>query len=234
MKYNPNIALVWVPPMQRERGPYVTMHSGAKAFPLNPDRGDVRMADVCRTLATTWRWRGATQGGLYSVAEHSLRVAAVCRQIAIDQGLNRWGVNLTHLCGLLHDSGEYLFPDMPRPIKGDCFVKGLDGELVPYDVAEMKVTRSVVEACGVSWAEYESAESIVKLADDAILYAEARDLVKSAEWWRQKAKPEHLHYMTETITPGHWGGVDDTALALEVEIQVAAAYVKHFRSNQSC
>jgi 5'-deoxynucleotidase YfbR-like HD superfamily hydrolase len=54
---------------------------------------------------------------LYTVAEHSIRVAELSVSIALDWGWDRGGVALAAQCGLLHDAAEAIICDAPAPLK---------------------------------------------------------------------------------------------------------------------
>ncbi|MCA0425462.1 MAG: HD family hydrolase [Proteobacteria bacterium] len=88
------------------------MLSGRRLDLLDPSPLDVEIEDVAHGLARVARWNGQTSGEhIFSVAQHSLLVEAVARQLRI--GLP----DRTCLAILLHDSAEYVIGDMISPLK---------------------------------------------------------------------------------------------------------------------
>jgi len=95
------------------------MLSGRRLDLLNPSPLDVELEDIAHGLARVARWNGQTVGEhIYSVAQHSLLVAAVAAHLKPDlDKQERLGV-------LLHDAPEYVIGDIISPFKaviGDAY-----------------------------------------------------------------------------------------------------------------
>lgn len=117
-------------------GGFVATYSGGRFWPLDPHIDDVKIEDIAHHLSMQCRYGGAGRK-FYSTAEHCLHLSyTVSPENA--------------LAALLHDAGEYVVPDMVRPLKQNfpgytaaeerirrmIFMKyGLDPEL-PAEVVE--------------------------------------------------------------------------------------------------
>ena len=103
------------------------MLSGRRLDLLDPSPLDIELADIAHGLARVARWNGQTAGPhVFSVAQHSLLVEAVGRQLTPactpEQGLEL----------LLHDAPEYVVGDIISPLKaaiGDAY-KGVERRLL--------------------------------------------------------------------------------------------------------
>jgi len=88
------------------------MLSGRRLNLLDPTPLDIEIADIVHGLARVARWNGQTSGAhIFSVAQHSVLVEAVMRQMSprID--------HRARLAALLHDAPEYVIGDMISPFK---------------------------------------------------------------------------------------------------------------------
>ena len=73
---------------------------------------DVEIGDIAHGLARVARWNGQTIGEhAFSVAQHSLVVEDVCRELSPDLSPEKC------LIALLHDAPEYVIGDMISPFK---------------------------------------------------------------------------------------------------------------------
>lgn len=73
---------------------------------------DIEISDIAHGLARVARWNGQTTGAhAFSVAEHSVLVEQIARQLA--PGLTA----SEQLIALLHDAPEYVIGDMISPFK---------------------------------------------------------------------------------------------------------------------
>ena len=103
------------------------MLSGRRLDLLDPSPLDVEIEDIAHGLARVARWNGQTSGEhIFSVAQHSLLVEAVARNIrtAIPPR--------AALAILLHDSAEYVIGDIISPLKvvlGDSY-KGVEARIL--------------------------------------------------------------------------------------------------------
>jgi len=138
-----------------------------RAFSLtNPDPSTVCIADIAHALANICRFCGHC-GVFYSVAQHCCLVHdwIAWRTPAIPT--DEWPKLLA--CALLHDAEEAYCQDLTRPLKS---------VLHEYH----KITRAVnsVILARFGLADVERAfRDYVKRADNAVVKAEARDLMKS-------------------------------------------------------
>jgi hypothetical protein len=79
--------------------------------PLAPRPGEIQIRDIAAGLAATYRYRGQTGGGLYTVAEHSVLVSEHVDPRFAKQAL-------------LHDAAEAYLADIVGPIKGTTPFRG--------------------------------------------------------------------------------------------------------------
>lgn len=88
------------------------MLSGRRLDLLDPSPLDVEISDIAHGLARVARWNGQTFGDhAYSVAQHSLLVEIIFRQIHPDHTSEECQM------ALLHDGPEYVIGDMISPFK---------------------------------------------------------------------------------------------------------------------
>lgn len=88
------------------------MLSGRRLDLLDPTPMDIEIEDIAHGLAFVARWNGQTRGDYaYSVAEHSLLVEQIFRQMNPNAPV-KW-----QLAALLHDAPEYVIGDMISPVK---------------------------------------------------------------------------------------------------------------------
>ena len=95
------------------------MLSGRRLDLAHPSPMDVEIEDIAHGLARVARWNGQTIGQhAFSVAEHSVIVEQICRQLQPELSPKQ------ALTSLLHDSPEYVIGDMISPFKallGDSY-----------------------------------------------------------------------------------------------------------------
>lgn len=158
----------------------IFMHtaSGKKYFPFAPQASDVSIEVIAHHLATRARWAGATQHRyyperiFYSVAEHSVYVANY-----VEKDLKRPDLALA---ALLHDGSEAYNGDLIRPLKySDEFRE-------PFKRVELLNEAAVEERFGV---KVQMLDPAIKVADDAICFAEWRQIVprdsSETEWTKE-------------------------------------------------
>ncbi len=88
------------------------MLSGRRLDLLDPSPLDVEISDIAHGLARVARWNGQTVGDhAFSVAQHSLVVESIFRELCPDSSAN------SCLAALLHDAPEYVIGDMISPFK---------------------------------------------------------------------------------------------------------------------
>lgn len=134
-----------------ERNGAFRTYTGRTVRYLDPRPEDIAIEDIARGLAMKCRWNGHLHR-FYSVAEHSLRVAAIVSPA------NR-------LWALLHDAAEAYLNDIPKPLKELP-------EMAPYREAEARMMRAICERFLLPFEEPEE----VRRADRWMLGIEARDL----------------------------------------------------------
>ena len=136
--------------------------------PFHPDPGQIDPVDISHALARIARFNGHTAGGLYSVAQHSLHVAAISQ--------DRWG--------LFHDAAEAYIGDMIRPLRPQLgwYRIGKNPTFPAWWHVERNILQAIAMRFGLPWRTddqdprpYPWPDS-VKEADDAVLQAEIRDL----------------------------------------------------------
>lgn len=154
--------------------------TGVRFRPLSPVWADIRITDIAHALANQCRYSGHVRN-LYSVGEHSVRVA---------EALQCWGEPMpVVLWGLLHDASEAYLVDLPTPLKT------MDQIGAGYRKAERRVMRAVCKRFGL---EKDQPAAVTK-ADRVLLATEVRDLMfNRPEHWRKILKEVPL---TERIRP---------------------------------
>ena len=149
---------------------WIQLRSGRAFYPADPDPALITIEDVAFALSNLCRFGGHVE--FYSVAEHSVRVAALVA--AQDTALT--------LAALLHDASEGLgLVDVPKPVK----------VLLPdYDRLEAGVMRAVEVAFGL--APQACDHPLIKQADMMMLETERRLLHCAPP---QPWGTEHLNYV---------------------------------------
>lgn len=132
-------------------GNWMQTFSGRQFWPVDPRADEVFIVDIAHSLANLCRFAGHCER-FYSVAEHSVLVSYV---VPPEDAL----------AGLLHDASEAYVVDIPRPLKP--FIAG-------YKDIEARVWRAIASRYGLA----DSLPASVKLADNAVLLAEAEQIMK--------------------------------------------------------
>lgn len=169
--------------MRRESARTLT---GVFFFPYDPHADEVRHNDVVAGLVNNCRFNGQVPRH-YSVAEHSIKVAAVAEHLAVQEvhagELSAEHVVLATLVGALHDGHEFILPDVIRPISARlCDVFGMSWRQIKYRVQDV-----ILEAYGLPPIPAEI-EAIVKAADEYLLYCELAAFGSASE---DLAKHDH-------------------------------------------
>jgi len=132
------------------KGRAIITYTGAIFWPLDPVAEEVNINDIAHSLSMQCRWNGHIDRFM-SVAEHCVRVAALCSK------KNR-------LAGLLHDSAEAYIADLPAPIKMELEeYKNIENVLLKCIFAKYNLPKKLPE-------EVEKYDLIVRAT-------EARDLM---------------------------------------------------------
>lgn len=127
-------------------GPWVETYSG-HMFPIfDPKPEDVHIEDIAHALSQQCRFQGNTRE-FFSVAQHSLMVAHICRRTCA-------------LSALLHDAAEAYIGDIPKPLKP---------HVPAFKAAENGIMWAIDEKFGLGWPPPPE----VKVADNRALVTEA-------------------------------------------------------------
>ncbi len=154
--------------MTQRFGDWQTTASGITFWPLDPRPEEIAIEDIAHHLSRICRWGGATKN-FYSVAEHSVLLAAYFDARQGNRQLARWA--------LLHDAAEAYLGDVVRPLK-------------PY-FAEFSRFESLLER--MIWQRYGLDGELpaeVKAADTAIIGDERDQLFTTSLHARQKRQGE--------------------------------------------
>jgi len=154
-------------------------HSGVRLHPLDPKPGEIRISDVAHGLSNVCRFGGQCRT-LYTVAEHSVRVAHWLMRRHGSRELAAWG--------LVHDAAEAYLGDVIRPLKGF---------FPAYRVVEEKMLRAITGKLKLPWPEPPE----VVVADGVVLACEARDLMPPACLDLIAAKPDPAVWRIEPAAP---------------------------------
>ncbi len=146
------------------------MLSGRRLDLLDPSPLDIEIEDIAHGLARVARWNGQTFGAnIFSVAQHSLLVEAVSRNVSVNLD-RKW-----RLAVLLHDAPEYVIGDIISPFK--AVLKS------DYKVVENRLMHAVSLRFGLPARWPTELVDHVKKADRHAAYLEATRLAgfKEAE-----------------------------------------------------
>lgn len=169
--------------MEQRRGDWIQTFTLRQFWPLDPRPEDVSIADIGHALSMMCRFTGHVHA-FYSVAEHSVRVSLEAARRATRGGMSAGDVTRIARWGLLHDASEAYLVDLARPIKRTP-------EMAAYREAEERIMSAIADRFGIGRVE----PSLVKSADVALCYTEARDLfpgVHPAWTWHAAPLPEKI------------------------------------------
>lgn len=127
---------------------------GVKFYPLEPRASDVLIEDIAHHLSLLCRFTGGIRC-LYSVAEHSVRVAQFVSSVQPEHAL--WA--------LLHDASEAYTNDVARPLKHTT-------QLASFRDIERQIMLAVLERFNLPQVE----PAIVRETDRRICLTEAAQL----------------------------------------------------------
>ena len=182
-------------------GDWMTTASGKRVYPLDPDPADFDLSDIALPLSNLCRFAGHTRI-FHSVASHALLVSQLVAPL--HPGLA--------LAALHHDDAEAFISDIPRPVKRHLVMvwgrlgqnaEGLQTDTRNEDYignVETRMLRCIFQALGVPWPD-EDGWNIIHRADDAVLRAEAEQLLTDADWARKL--PEPPDFLRISTTPLH-------------------------------
>jgi len=132
---------------------YIATFTGKKFFLLEPRIEDIDIVDIAHALAHQCRWTGHCRFH-YSVAQHCYYCSFIGPE---NEAFDR----------LMHDAAEAYIGDLNRPLKHYTEAG------VAYRRQETIVQNAIAERFGFSKIE----PSSVKIADNAMLYAEKKQIV---------------------------------------------------------
>lgn len=139
--------------------------SGKGYRPWDEDPEPLGLSDMVYGLAHTYRY-GAQSDPVISVAEHSVLVARIIRNLWPDSRLER--------AGLFHDASESVLHDLQASIRGRVSVTlPSGGGTIPWTESDLRVTRNIAKHYGVRAADLEAPE--VRAADVLAASFEFRD-----------------------------------------------------------
>ena len=149
------------------------MLSGRRLDLLDPSPLDIEIEDIAHGLARVARWNVQTHGDhTFSVADHSLLVEAITRDLAPSASPS------DRLAALLHDAPEYVIGDLISPFKAAL---SLD-----YRTFEARLLAAIHRRFGLPAELPEEASSLVKRADKIAAYYEAVGLAGFSQAEAQK------------------------------------------------
>ena len=143
-----------------------TTKSGLDLDLIRPEAEHIELEDIAHGLAQKCRFNGQTRV-FYSVAEHSVRVAAFL--------LRRYNNPALAIDGLMHDAQEAYFPDVHTDLKQ--YMSG-------YKLLEERMLQAIFEKFSLPYP----INKLYKEADRILLATEGRDLMG----W-DLAHPKHAH-----------------------------------------
>lgn len=170
--------------MNNVKKSYIITYTGKKFNLLEPKIDDIDILDIAHAQAMQCRWTGHCKHH-YSIAQH----AYYCSFIGpANEALER----------LMHDTSESYIGDMNRPLKH--YTNAGDA----YRSVEAPLQGLIYEAFGMSAHEPAS----VKIADEAMLYAELEQLLppierETGEQNNPFGRSEAAKIVIEEWTPAH-------------------------------
>ncbi|HDZ37796.1 MAG TPA: hypothetical protein ENH62_05865 [Marinobacter sp.] len=156
--------------------------SGLKLVYLRPEVESICLDDIAQHLSMLCRFTGAVSQ-FYSVAQHSVFVGALVKQVLDDEGVDR-GVDYWDqiLAALLHDAEETYTNDLASPLKS-C-IRG------KYKWIASGIERKVFERYGIDW-DYRNA--LVKACDNKAIIVERFYFMPEHPDW-PKVSVEEMEY----------------------------------------
>ncbi len=166
------------------------MLSGRRLDLLDPSPLDIEIEDIAHGLARVARWNGQTIGRQpYSVAQHSLLVTMIFRQLNPNTSAE-W-----QLMALLHDAPEYVIGDLISPFK--AVVGG------NYKQIEARLQRAVHLRFSLPAELPQRLRDTIKRADRIVAYFEAVELAgfSAKEAGQIFGRPRQLPTLPAELAP---------------------------------
>ncbi len=158
---------------------YIQTSTGRKIYLDNFKNNDYYIGDIAHSLSNKCRFNGHSKF-FYSVAQHCVLASGLIKDKS------------KALETLLHDSGEYVMPDMPRPIKN--YFKNIEE-------FEYNITADIFTRYGLNWP---LDKDIVEV-DDRLLATEARQIMNKCniDEWPVIGKLEPYNIVLDSWRPEH-------------------------------
>ena len=150
------------------KGDWIETYRGISFWPLDVQVNEIDLEDIAHSLSQQCRFNGHTKY-FFSVAQHSLNVAALIRDV------EKAGPKV-QLMGLLHDASEAYICDIPRPVKPF---------LTNYMTIEDEVMNKIWEHFKLAPTSEEL--KIVKNYDNVCLAEEGCKLMPNLTHWAEKS-----------------------------------------------
>lgn len=142
---------------------WIITHTGQHTNPLDLNAADVEIENIAHALSNICRFGGHTPE-FYSVAQHSVRVAAM---------VSEYHPSL-YLAALLHDAAEAFLGDVVRPIKQTS-------DMALYHAAEARAMRAIYKAYGIKLSAHE--RTIIDAADKICMGIEGKQFFGDISEW---------------------------------------------------
>lgn len=150
--------------MKQKTGFFLQTKTGQQFFPKEGVISAIELEDIAHALSHICRYNGHCRK-FYSVAEHSVLVSRIIRQMWPDDVEAIWA-------GLLHDATEAYVGDVTTPLKVT---------MPKFIELEHKIESEIAKEFGIKW-DKRTVER-VKIADMRALSTEARKLFPDVSKW---------------------------------------------------
>jgi hypothetical protein len=171
--------------------PWLGLSTGGRCYPLGPRPEDFTLPMIAHALSNICRYNGQTSQ-FWSVAAHSIEVAHEVYAITKDKRMA--------LDALMHDAGESVLCDIPKPLKP---------LVANYRLWEDAVDLAIAERFSLSYPM----DPIVKTVDSNMVIQEVFCFFPrgSAIWERYGLKGDECFTPLRSLTPeqGEWGFIDN-------------------------
>ena len=151
--------------------------------------------DIALALSHICRWGGRCSP-FYSVAEHSIHVAAILTETDLPQD----EVLMLILHGLLHDASESLVGDIPTPLKSHLEVWTMEGSS-GFGYLEANLQRAILKQLGVPEVTKAQKEHIAA-ADKRALAWEAKYFMGNPSWAPEVNPEDDMEPEDYMVDPG--------------------------------
>lgn len=157
--------------------------SGLALVFLRPEIESICLPDIAQHLSMLCRFCGGTSQ-FYSVAQHSILVAQLTKEILDDECVNSQSVEYWDqiLAALFHDAEEAYVNDLASPLKA-C-MKGR------YKWIAVGIQRTVFKRYGIDWAYH---NATIKAADNKAALIERYYLMPDHPGWPKLSKEEMVY-----------------------------------------